>query len=87
MSGLAGKPRKDSYLGKGTDYAVAYTNNVNASVYYDENAYIPVKPNKAPAIKITGKGNFTGTRTTEKVTSDGNQAAKNLHSIFAETDW
>ncbi len=37
-----------------------------------------MKPNKAPAIKITGKGNFTGARTTEKVTSDGKPRGEKL---------
>lgn len=76
---IGGEAKKKTVtLAKGTDYAVAYTNNVNANVYYDGSAYSPVKPNKAPAIKITGKGNFTGARTTEKVTSDGKPSGEKL---------
>lgn len=76
---IGGEAKKKTVtLAKGTDYAIAYTNNVNANVYYDGSAYSPVKPNKAPAIKITGKGNFTGARTTEKVTSDGKPSGEKL---------
>lgn len=76
---IGGEAKKKTVtLAKGTDYAIAYTNNVNANVYYDGSAYSPVKPNKAPAIKITGKGNFTGARTTEKVTSDGKPNGEKL---------
>lgn len=76
---IGGEAKKKTVtLAKGTDYAIAYTNNVNANVYYDGSAYIPVKPNKAPAIKITGKGNFTGARTTEKVTPDGKPSGEKL---------
>lgn len=65
-------------LAKGTDYTVTYTNNVNASVYKttDENGtdkYEPIKANKVPTIKITGKGNFAGVRTTEDLVGANNK--------------
>lgn len=65
-------------LAKGTDYTVTYTNNVNASVYKttDENGtdkYEPIKANKVPTIKITGKGNFAGVRTTEDLVGTNNK--------------
>ncbi len=58
-SGTGVKPEilvawKEGVLKEGTDYTVKYTNNVNAAL---ETA------KKAPIITITGKGNFTGSRT------------------------
>lgn len=44
-------------LTKGTDYTVSYSNNTNASVKQNGDAI----NNKVPTVKITGKGNFTGT--------------------------
>lgn len=65
-------------LAKGTDYAVAYTNNVNASVYQTAGAdgaisYTPINANKVPTVKITGKGNFAGTRTTADLVGTNNK--------------
>ena len=51
-------------LAKGTDYTVTCTNNVNANVYKDGEEYKLINENKVSTLKITGKGNFTGTRTT-----------------------
>lgn len=59
-------------LAKGTDYTVTCTNNVNASVYKTaEGGYEPINANKAPTVKITGKGNFAGVRTTVDLQADG----------------
>ena len=44
-------------LTKGTDYTVSYSNNTNASVNQNGESI----SNKVPTVKITGKGNFTGT--------------------------
>jgi len=65
-------------LSKGADYAVTYSNNVNASVYFDGKDYVPVRQGKEPSIKLSGKGNFTGARTTENVTSDGKPSGSKL---------
>ncbi|MDE6213342.1 MAG: glycosyl hydrolase 53 family protein, partial [Lachnospiraceae bacterium] len=54
------KKNKTTTLTKGTDYTIAYSNNLNATT-----------PNKPATIKITGKGNFMGARTTAMVTEDG----------------
>ena len=59
---------KTTTLTKGTDYTVSYSNNTNATQYMGKDAegnsdYVDI-PNKVASIKITGKGNFTGTRTT-----------------------
>lgn len=70
--------QKTITLAKGTDYTVTYTNNVNASVYRNGTDYVPIKPNKEPTIKIAGKGNFTGARTTERVTADGKPSGDKL---------
>lgn len=70
--------QKTITLAKGTDYTVTYTNNVNASVYRNGTDYVPIKPNKEPTIKIAGKGNFTGARTTEHVTADGKPSGNKL---------
>ncbi|MCM1268075.1 MAG: glycosyl hydrolase 53 family protein [Bacteroidales bacterium] len=56
-------------LTKGIDYTVAYSNNINASVYETKDkdgklTYEPINANKAPTLKITGKGNFSGVRST-----------------------
>lgn len=63
-------------LAKGTDYTVTYANNVNASVYKTVGedgaiSYVPINANKAPTVKITGKGNFAGVRTTENLKPNG----------------
>ena len=67
-------------LKKGTDYAVTYSNNVNASVYETETTddegntktdYVNINPKKIPTIKITGKGSFSGTRTSVDVDDKG----------------
>ncbi|MCX4340444.1 MAG: glycosyl hydrolase 53 family protein [Lachnospiraceae bacterium] len=63
-------------LAKGTDYTLTCTNNINASVYKTTGAdgtvsYEPINANKAPTVKITGKGNFAGTRTTESLKENG----------------
>lgn len=76
---VGGKASKKTItLAKGTDYTVTYTNNVNASVYRNGTDYVPIKPNKEPTIKIAGKGNFTGARTTERVTADGKPSGDKL---------
>ncbi|MDE6363709.1 MAG: hypothetical protein K2L86_05510, partial [Lachnospiraceae bacterium] len=76
---IGGKATKKTVtLSKGTDYTVTYTNNVNASVYLNGTEYVPVKPNKVPTVKLTGKGNFTGARTTENVTADGKPSGSKL---------
>lgn len=63
---------KTATLTKGTDYTVTYTNNTNASVYKDADGdYKNINDNKVPTIKITGKGNFSGTRTTGNVDENG----------------
>lgn len=61
--------QKTVKLAKGTDYTLTCTNNINASVYKTTGAdgtvsYVNLNNNKVPTVKITGKGNFTGTRTT-----------------------
>ncbi|MBD5523951.1 MAG: hypothetical protein HDR04_05960 [Lachnospiraceae bacterium] len=64
-------------LVKGRDYTVTYTNNMNASVYEvkDEQGnttgYQAINPKKVPTVKITGKGNFAGVRTTYTVDEKG----------------
>ncbi len=66
---------KTAILTKGTDYKVTYTNNVNASVYSAEEdgqiVYKNINDNKVPTIKITGKGNFSGSRTTADLKENG----------------
>lgn len=54
---------KGKTLTKGKDYTVTYANNLN------------VTENRPATVKITGKGNYTGTRTTYDLTSD-NKAGK-----------
>lgn len=70
----------DETLVKGRDYTLSYSNNVNASEYVtkDENgsrtgyaAKYPTKPDKWPSVTITGKGNFSGKRTTFAVDDAG----------------
>ncbi|MBD5515694.1 MAG: hypothetical protein HDR06_13920 [Lachnospiraceae bacterium] len=64
-------------LVKGRDYTVTYTNNMNASVYEvkDEQGnttgYQDINSKKVPTVKITGKGNFAGVRTTYTVDEKG----------------
>ena len=61
-------------LARGTDYTVTYTNNVNASVYEVGNkTYQNINDKKVPTVKITGKGNFAGVRTTYDL-KDGSKA-------------
>lgn len=61
-------------LAKGTDYTVTCTNNVNANVYKNaEGKYELIAPNKVSTLKITGKGNFTGTRTTADLVQPNNK--------------
>lgn len=61
-------------LAKGTDYTISCTNNVNANVYKNaEGKYEPINPNKVSTVKITGKGNFTGTRTTVDLVQPNNK--------------
>ncbi len=66
--------KKTVTLAKGTDYTIACTNNVNANVYKNaDGAYDQINPNKVSTVKITGKGNFTGTRTTEDLVGPNNK--------------
>lgn len=66
--------KKTVTLAKGTDYTVSCTNNVNANVYKNaEGKYEPINPNKVSTVKITGKGNFTGTRTTVDLVQPNNK--------------
>lgn len=70
------KTKKTTTLTKGTDYTVTYSKNVNASQYVsgtDENGaiYTDINVNSKPTIKITGKGNFSGTRTTFDLKPNG----------------
>lgn len=70
-------------LAKGTDYTLTCTNNVNASVYKTEDKngtvkYEPVNANKVPTIKITGKGNFAGVRTTVDLQANGKAGTNKL---------
>lgn len=74
--------KKTVTLAKGTDYTIACTNNVNANVYRvlekqedgtEVEKYIPINPNKVSTVKITGKGNFTGTRTTVDLVKPNNK--------------
>ncbi len=58
---------KGKTLSKGKDYTVTYTNNVNVSA-----------DSKPAAVKITGKGNYTGTRTTYDLTEDNKAGAAKL---------
>ncbi|MBD5476289.1 MAG: hypothetical protein HDR17_10005, partial [Lachnospiraceae bacterium] len=64
---------KTSTLAKGTDYTVTYTNNINASVYWvkENGKYESINEKKVPTLKITGKGNFAGTRTTVDLKAGG----------------
>lgn len=70
-------------LAKGTDYTVTCTNDVNASVYKTKDAdgtvkYEPINANKVPTIKISGKGNFTGVRTTVDLQANGKAGTNKL---------
>lgn len=70
-------------LAKGTDYTVTCTNDVNASVYKTKGAdgtvkYEPINANKVPTIKITGKGNFAGVRTTVDLQANGKAGTNKL---------
>lgn len=65
-------------LAKGTDYTVSCTNNVRASVYETQKEdgtveYTPINANKQPTLKITGKGNFSGVRSTADLTGTNNK--------------
>ncbi|MBD5504830.1 MAG: hypothetical protein HDR09_14125 [Lachnospiraceae bacterium] len=66
---------KTATLAKGTDYTVTYTNNINASVYSvkedGQTVYKSINDKKVPTLKITGKGNFAGTRTTADLKAGG----------------
>lgn len=71
---------KGRTLTKGTDYTLSYSNNINANMYVAEKdgqgnptkwAYKQDNRNSDPAVKITGKGNFTGARTTFTVNEKG----------------
>ena len=87
--------KKSATLTKGTDYTVTCTNNVNANVYKttdkDGNVFYDwIKQNKVSTLKITGKGNFTGTRTTADLTENNQPSGekftfkilpKNLESL------
>ena len=66
--------KKTVTLAKGTDYTIACTNNVNANVYKSaDGTYELINPNKVSTVKITGKGNFTGTRTTVDLVEPNNK--------------
>ena len=70
-------------LKKGTDYAVTYSNNVNASVYETKDddgktIYPNINDKKIPTIKITGKGSFSGTRTSVDVDDKGKATKKKI---------
>ncbi|MDE6603954.1 MAG: glycosyl hydrolase 53 family protein [Lachnospiraceae bacterium] len=70
--------QKTVTLAKGTDYTVTCTNNVNANVYRTVGedgkvSYVPINPGKVPTLKITGKGSFTGTRTTVDLVAPNNK--------------
>ena len=66
--------KKTVTLAKGTDYTIACTNNVNANVYKKaDGTYDQINPNKVSAVKIIGKGNFTGTRTTADLVQPNNK--------------
>lgn len=66
--------KKTVTLAKGTDYTIACTNNVNANVYKKaDGTYDQINPNKVSAVKIIGKANFTGTRTTADLVQPNNK--------------
>ena len=58
---------KTATLSKGSDYTIAYSNNLNATT-----------PSKPATIKLTGKGNFTGTRTTYDLTNTGKPGSSKI---------
>ncbi|MCM1233249.1 MAG: glycosyl hydrolase 53 family protein [Ruminococcus flavefaciens] len=62
---------KSVTLTKGTDYTVAYSNNINASVYNAEEGIKNINDKKVPTLKITGKGNFSGVRSTVDLKPNG----------------
>ncbi|MDE6663790.1 MAG: glycosyl hydrolase 53 family protein [Lachnospiraceae bacterium] len=64
-------------LSKGTDYAVTYSNNVNATQKDNSG-----NPKKKATIKITGKGNFTGTRTTFEVDDKGKAKGNKIEFVI-----
>lgn len=77
------KAKKTVTLIKGTDYTVTYSKNVNASQYVsgtDENGavYTDINANSKPTIKITGKGNFSGTRTTFDLKDNGKAGVQKI---------
>lgn len=74
-------------LVKGRDYTLSYSNNLNASEYVTKDAngnrtgYAAKFPNqkgKLPSVKITGKGNFSGTRTTFEVDDAGKEVGDKI---------
>lgn len=78
------KTKKTATLTRGTDYTVTYSKNVNASQYIsgtDENGepvYTDINANSKPSVKITGKGNFSGTRTTFDLQSNGKAGTQKI---------
>lgn len=79
----ATKVLKTTTLTKGTDYTVTYSKNVNASQYAEtdeegEIVYRNINANSRPTITITGKGNFSGTRTTVDLKADGKAGTQKL---------
>lgn len=71
---------KSFTLTKGKDYTVSYSNNTNASVWQD--GITLVNANKVPTVKVTGKGNFTGTRTTENLSPNGKAEGEKLSFVI-----
>ena len=78
------KTTKTTTLTKGTDYTVTYSRNVNASQYVsgtDENGapvYTDINANSRPTIKIAGRGNFVGARTTVDLKPNGSPGTEKL---------
>lgn len=78
------KTKKTTTLTRGTDYTVTYSKNVNASQYIsgmDENGeavYTDINANSKPSVKITGKGNFSGTRTTFDLQPNGKAGTQKI---------
>ena len=66
---------KTATLSKGSDYTIAYGNNINATT-----------PNKPATIKITGKGNFTGARTTYDLTDAGKPGSSKITFEIKQRD-
>ncbi len=78
------KTMKTTTLTKGTDYTVAYSRNLNASQYVsgtDENGdpiYTDIRANNKPTIRIAGKGNFSGSRTTFDLKPNGGAGTQKI---------